>query len=161
MGVFWNNWAKITKAIYLVILLIISVSGYSQETDALEKLYAISDEIIVIQIVKEESHQRSAFNCSTYIEATVVERLKSKGKSDSLHVNFIRPLECDKNAKRQDDFLEKGKRLFVVFLKINESGQKGALPKRTLYLADTSLGIQPFTNTLVSFIREIDNRGRK
>jgi len=135
-------------------VLIVPLTASGQRNEALERLYAISDEVLIVSVFQERSGQYSAFDCSTYVSAKIVERIKTKNiKTDSLKVYFIRPIECDEDAKNIEAALAKEESRYIVFL----SSDKPAIhfpPRRAyFYLSDTALGLQPYSKPLADFIR--------
>lgn len=111
-----------------------SLVVYCQRNEALERLYSISDKILIIHVVSERPSLHSALECSTYIDAEIVEKIKTRDISlDSSVVHFVRPMECDENAKPSEGLLEKEYRRYVIFISSKDPAIRYP-PRRIFFL---------------------------
>jgi len=151
---------KISVALFAFVIMPLAV--YCQRDEALERLYSISDEVLIVRVTHEQSGQHSALDCSSYVDAEIVEKFKSRNiAKDSSVVHFIRPIECDENVKPSEDVLEKGHPHYIVFLSSANPATRFPPRREFFYLSDTGLGLQLESKHLVGYIRMLAKREKK
>jgi len=134
--------------------LCLNMAAYAQKHPALECLYSLSSEVVLVRVTDERPKTQSFMTCTSDVTGEIVEVLKGSNLSaDTRSLQFIRFLDCRENGTiNPDKLLSKGKQ-YIVFFSSEPPGYDKITKQKTYPLSDNILGVQEYKVDLLIFLR--------
>lgn len=150
---------NISYTLITAITLTLAVTSYGQSTEAIDKLKAISDEILLIKVTNDSTvHLMENFRCYSAVYGDVIEIFKrTKIPSDRKKLIVFRGAKCDETGFPLEMKLLLGQQYFVFlsteFMTEKEIKSDQANPVQ-FNVSDVYLGILLYNEDLHKYLKK-------